>query len=149
MKIYLTKNIEDVSGYKYYSTLHYIEPGILPKRIANKIDHVENFNDYRYVDEIGRKAWGYIEFAEPISKLIIDNYADGFVLADERYFYKVTVIMHKDTHEKEVLEIETVIDTVKPEDTKTTIDQYSYQVEKYFDTYEKKKKFIDTMNKHR
>lgn len=47
---------------RYYSTLRPIAPGTCPGNFTE----FENFDRRKHVDEIGRKAWGWVEYAEPL-----------------------------------------------------------------------------------
>lgn len=49
--------------YRYYSTLRPVGPGTFPGRPES----ITNFDDRTYCEEIGREAWGYIEYKEPLS----------------------------------------------------------------------------------
>lgn len=52
---------------RYYSTQRPIMPGGFPKPSGNKVTEVQNFDGRVYCEEIGREAWGYIEYEHPIS----------------------------------------------------------------------------------
>lgn len=48
---------------KYYSTQRPVMPGSFPK---GTIREIKNFDSRIYCEEIGREAWGYIDYSEPI-----------------------------------------------------------------------------------
>lgn len=51
---------------KYYSTQRPVVPGSYPKPAANKVTEIYNYEDKTYCEEIGRDAWGYIEYEQPL-----------------------------------------------------------------------------------
>ena len=56
---------------KYYSTQRPVSPGTFPREGAGRI---VNFDSKQFCEEIGRDAWGYIEYAEPLSAAQMDAY---------------------------------------------------------------------------
>ena len=60
--------------YRYYSTKRPVMPGSYPKsKYANALEIV-NFDQKEYVKEIGKDAWGYIEYDKPLGHFDIINY---------------------------------------------------------------------------
>ena len=55
---------------RYYSTQRPIMPGGFPKPQGNKVLNIENFDSRQTVDEIGRQAWGWIEYERPLSPVL-------------------------------------------------------------------------------
>lgn len=51
---------------KYYSTQRPVMPGTFPKPEGNKVLNIANFDDKTYCAEIGREAWGFIEYERPL-----------------------------------------------------------------------------------
>lgn len=51
--------------YKYYSTQRPVMPGTYPKPEDNQAMLIHNFEKREYVQEIGRLAWGYVEYDKP------------------------------------------------------------------------------------
>ena len=49
--------------YRYYSTQRPVSAGTYPKPKDNPAMLIHNYNERQYVTEIGRLAWGYIEYA--------------------------------------------------------------------------------------
>lgn len=47
--------------YRYYSTQRPIMPGGYPKPQNNEVLEIENFDNKKFVEEVGCQAWGYIE----------------------------------------------------------------------------------------
>lgn len=60
--------------YKYYSLERPVMPGTYPKPKDNPAMLIHNFNSREYVPEIGRIAWGYIEYDKPLENKDIDGY---------------------------------------------------------------------------
>ena len=52
---------------RYYSTQRPITPGSFPKSPFNKVQEIHNYDSKTYCEEIGREAWGYIEYEWPIT----------------------------------------------------------------------------------
>ena len=57
--------------YRYYLLYRPAMPGSIPTK---NLVHIENFDDRKYVEEIDRKAWGYVEYSEPLSEKDIEDY---------------------------------------------------------------------------
>ena len=51
----------------YFSTERPVSIGTYPKPQGNRIDAIVNFDEAIFVAEIGRPAWGYIEYAHPLT----------------------------------------------------------------------------------
>lgn len=51
---------------RYYSIHRPVAPGTFPRTAA--VECIHNFDRMQYVKEIGRDAWGYIEYASVISE---------------------------------------------------------------------------------
>ena len=51
---------------RYYSIMRPIGIGTFPP--GAHVTNIVNFHERKYVDEIGREAWGYIEFSHTLSK---------------------------------------------------------------------------------
>ena len=60
--------------YKYYSTQRPVMPGTYPKPKDNPAMLIHNFEKREYVPEIGRLAWGYVEYDKPLENKDIDGY---------------------------------------------------------------------------
>lgn len=52
--------------YRYYSIMRPIGPGTFPR--TKYVKDVVNFDRRQFVPEINREAWGYIEYADPITE---------------------------------------------------------------------------------
>lgn len=60
--------------YKYYSTQRPVASGTYPKPKNNPAMFIHNFNERKYIAEIGRMAWGYVEYDKPLTNEDIDGY---------------------------------------------------------------------------
>ena len=52
--------------HRYYSIMRPISIGTYPT--GARVTNIVNFHERKYVPEIGREAWGYIEFSHTLSK---------------------------------------------------------------------------------
>ena len=59
---------------KYYRTQRPIVPGSFPTPGGNKVATVHNYDAKTYCEEIGREAWGYIEYEQPLQNEDVMNY---------------------------------------------------------------------------
>lgn len=51
---------------RYYSTQRPLMPGSYPNR--DGIEEIRNFDTKTFCEEIGREAWGYIDYREALTK---------------------------------------------------------------------------------
>ena len=58
--------------HRYYSIMRPIGIGTYPT--GARVTNIVNFHERKYVPEIGREAWGYIEFSHTLSKENQINY---------------------------------------------------------------------------
>ena len=72
--------------YRYYSTMRPVMPGGFPK--SQEVLEIRNFDGREFVEEIGREAWGYIEYAEPLTELEEKEYE--LISAEKKTWYCVT-----------------------------------------------------------
>lgn len=57
--------------HRYYSTQRPVTPGSYPKE---QVDCIVNFPDRVYCEEIGREAWGYIDYRLPLTEQQMMDY---------------------------------------------------------------------------
>lgn len=55
---------------RYYLTSRPIDLGTVPKNFTS----YENFDTRKYVDSIGREAWGWVEYDKELTKDEMDAY---------------------------------------------------------------------------
>ena len=61
--------------YRYYSTQRPVDIGTFPKPAGNTVVNIWNYDGRLPIEELGgRPAWGYIEYAQPVSDADLDNY---------------------------------------------------------------------------
>ena len=54
--------------YKYYSIHRPVGIGTFPKPEGNTVISIENYDERKYIKEIGREAWGAITYASALSE---------------------------------------------------------------------------------
>ena len=74
--------------YRYYSTQRPIDIGTIPKS-ANA--HITNYSDKVMVDEIGRQAYGYVEYDMPLTEKEINAYELYAATKNESFIDNVTL----------------------------------------------------------
>lgn len=72
--------------YRYYSPMRPVIPGGFPK--SRKVERIKNFDEKRFVEEIGREAWGFIEYAEPLTEQEAAAYE--LISGEKKMWYCVT-----------------------------------------------------------
>lgn len=60
------------TNYRYYSIHRPVAPGTFPRK-SGKIN-IHNYDRREYVAEIGREAWGYIEYDTPLTEREQNSY---------------------------------------------------------------------------
>lgn len=60
--------------YKYYSTQRPVGPGTYPEPKENPAMILHNFPEKEFVPEIGRSAWGYVEYDRPLKNEDMNGY---------------------------------------------------------------------------
>ena len=59
---------------RYYSTQRPVSPGTFPKPAGNRVLDICNYDRRIYCDDIGREAWGYIDYEHPLPPEQAANY---------------------------------------------------------------------------
>lgn len=67
-----TKQNTQTRIYRYYSLQRPVMPGSYPKKSA--VINIYNYDNRTLIDDIGRLAWGYIEYKEPLTKQDCNEY---------------------------------------------------------------------------
>lgn len=60
--------------YRYYSTQRPVMPGSYPEPRNNKVLKIENFDHKKFVEEVDRPAWGFIEYEKPLGHFDVNDY---------------------------------------------------------------------------
>lgn len=61
-------------GYIYYGLSRPLTIGCFPIKENNRIIRVYNFGTKKYIEELGRDVWGYIEYEMPLSYFDVLDY---------------------------------------------------------------------------
>lgn len=61
-----------VRRYRYYSTQRPVMPGGIPE--SRNVLRIHGYDRRRFVGEIGREAWGWIEYSEPLGDADVNDY---------------------------------------------------------------------------
>ncbi|WP_302620230.1 hypothetical protein [uncultured Oscillibacter sp.] len=59
---------------RYYSTQRPVGPGTFPQPEGNKVVEFHNFGSKTYCEEIGRDAWGYIDYQQTLAPEVAASY---------------------------------------------------------------------------
>jgi hypothetical protein len=49
-------------------------PGTFPKPQGNRVLSIENFDERTFCEEIGREAWGYVDYFAPLHEETVRSY---------------------------------------------------------------------------
>lgn len=122
---------------KYYSTQRPVMPGGFPK--SAEVEKIENFDTKVFCEEIGREAWGFIEYREPLTKEEAADYE--LTLGGMKTYWCVTTSI--DNMGKVISAITNKFEAVcKPESTlKSTSKKDIYN--DWFDSLEEAEKFVE------
>lgn len=60
--------------YRYYSFHRPVSVETYPRPAGNKVMAIRNFDDVEYVPEIGRTAFGYLEYSEKLREEDAEEY---------------------------------------------------------------------------
>lgn len=72
--------------YRYYSTRRPFGPGTFPQKDGRET--VTNFSEKTYCEDIGREAWGYIDYPDPLTEKEVAEYE--LFPAEKKTWYCVT-----------------------------------------------------------
>lgn len=53
-------------SYRYYSTQRPLGPGAFPRPAGNRVEDITNYDRRTYIEELGREAWGSIDYEQPL-----------------------------------------------------------------------------------
>lgn len=122
---------------RYYSTQRPVMPGGFPK--SAEVEKIENFDTKVFCEEIGREAWGFIEYRESLTKEEAADYE--LTLGGMKTYWCVTTSI--DNMGKVISAITSKAEAVcKPESTlKSTSKKDIYN--DWFDSSEEAEKFVE------
>lgn len=69
---------------RYYSILRPVGLGTYPLTDGNMVLNIVNYDERKYVEEIGRMAWGHIDYSQRLPELV----AKGYDLVEEKLLDK-------------------------------------------------------------
>lgn len=76
--------------YRYYSVHRPVGPGTFPKPAGNKVTNLWNFDRPIFCEQIGREAWGYVDYEKPVPVDMLRSYE--MMMGKREYTVKVTSI---------------------------------------------------------
>jgi len=113
---------------KYYITQRPVTPGSYPKLEGNKVLEAVSFDDKTYCEELGRDAWGRIEYEQPLTA----EQAASYELTPEGViWYPVTISSRKHGGGLRVTSGRPVLAEQRPEDTKGDTPKIQFKT-RYF-----------------
>lgn len=127
--------------FRYYSVLRPIVPGSFPK--AGSVEKIENFDTKTFCEEIGRDAWGYIEYSEVLTESEMKAYE--LVSNEMKTYYCVTTSV--DDRGKVIAAITNVVTaSSKPENSFRSLKRKDIYND-WFGDSEEAKKFVEEAKK--
>lgn len=122
---------------RYYSTMRPFGPGTFPQKDGRET--ITNFDSKIFCEEIGRDAWGYIEYPEALPKEEADAYE--LTLGGMKTYYCVTTSVNDSG--KVLAAITSVVQAVcKPENSFQNLKRRDVYHD-WFDDPEEAKKFVE------
>ena len=122
---------------RYYSTQRPVMPGGYPKK-ADVVE-IKNFDAKTFCEEIGKEAWGYIDYQGELTKDEADAYE--LVLGGMKTYYCVTSSV--DDKGKVRAAITSVIDAVyKPENSFKSLKRKDIYTD-WFESREEAEKLVE------
>ena len=100
---------------RYYSTQRPVMPGSYPK--SGAVEKIHNFDNKTFCEEIGREAWGYIDYKEALTKEQAEAYE--LTLGGMKTYWCVTTSV--DNRGRVTAHITNTVEAVcKPENSSTS-----------------------------
>lgn len=122
---------------RYYSTMRPVQPGGYPNR--ESVEEIHNFDTKTFCEEIGREAWGYIDYREPLTKEQAEAYE--LTLGGMKTYWCVTTSV--DDRGRVVANITNTIEAVsKPENSSTSTKRRDIYND-WFESEEEAQAFVD------
>lgn len=78
--------------YRYYSIHRPVGPGTFPKPAGNTVVNHKNFDGAEFCEQIGRKAWGYVEYENPVSPDLLQKYELLGIDEERKYTVEITTV---------------------------------------------------------
>ena len=122
---------------RYYSTMRPVQPGGFPNREG--VEEIHNFDTKTFCEEIGREAWGYIDYREPLTKEQAEAYE---ALGAYRYIGEC-VTTSVDNRGRVVANITNTVEAVcKPENSSTSTSRRDIYND-WFESEEEAQAFVE------
>lgn len=127
-------------NYRYYSTQRPVMPGGFPREGDGQI---VNFDNKTFCDEIGREAWGYIEYESPLTPEQAEAYE--LTLGGMKVYWCVTTSVND--RGRVAANITNVIEAVcKPENSSTSTSRRDIYND-WFESQEAAEQFVKEARK--
>lgn len=122
---------------RYYSLLRPILPGGYPKRV--EVEEIHNFDTRTFCEEIGREAWGYIDYREPLTEKEAGDYE--LLLSGMKTYWCVTTSV--DDRGRVIANITNTVEAVcKPENSSTSTKRKDIYND-WFESFEEAQTFAE------
>lgn len=122
---------------RYYSTMRPVQPVSYPN--WESIEEIHNFDTNTFFEEIGREAWGYIDYREPLTKEQAEAYE--LTLAGMKTYWCVTTSV--DNRGRVVANITNTVEAVcKPENSSTSTSRRDIYND-WFESEEEAQAFVE------
>ncbi len=121
---------------RYYSTQRPIAPGTFPKK--EQVVKIENFDKRIFCQEIGREAWGFIEYSLALTEEEANAYE--LVVAGKKFFYCVTTSINDKGKATSAI-TNTIESFSKPENNSKSL-KYKDVYNDWFDSKEEAEEFV-------
>lgn len=123
--------------YRYYSTQRPVMPGSYPN--SENVEAIHNFDTKSFCEEIGREAWGYIEYREALTKEQAEAYE--LTLGGTKTYWCVTTSV--DNKGRVVAHITNTVEAVcKPENSSTSTSRRDIYND-WFESEEEAQEFVE------
>ena len=122
---------------RYYSTMRLVQPGSYPNR--ESVEEIHNFDTKTFCEEIGREAWGYIDYREPLTKEQAEAYE--LTLGGMKTYWCVTTSV--DNRGRVVANITNTVEAVcKPENSFKSLKHKDIYTD-WFESREEAEKLVE------
>ena len=122
---------------RYYSTQRPVMPGSYPNR--DGVEKIHNFDTKTFCEEIGREAWGYIDYREPRTK----EQAEAYELPRGGMKTNWCVTTSVDNRGRVVANITNTVEAVcKPENSSTSTSRRDVYND-WFESEQEAQAFVD------
>ncbi|WP_320973317.1 hypothetical protein [Enterocloster bolteae] len=127
--------------FRYYSTMRPVQPGGYPNR--ESVEEIHNFDTKTFCEEIGREAWGYIDYNEALTKEEAEDYE--LTLGGMKTYWCVTTSI--DDRGRVVSNITNTVEAViKPENSSTSTSRRDIYND-WFESREEAQAFVEEAQK--